>query len=344
MHQDFAKPTLSRTQKERIKKLYKRDNFHGFFSLSQDIFIIAISCYSASFISPYLLPLSILIIGSRQRSLASLLHEATHGTLFRTSILNRTVGRVLCGWTILQAFTRYRDSHVLCHHPRIGESIDDPDLRYMLAEGVYDKQNRSQFVFRFIVSPLFGGRTLKYLNFLFKDRLIGTFFAKENSKELFFVLIFHLSIACTCIYFNVLMQLALCWWLPFILIQPIIGWFSELSEHFPLMGTGTTAPTFSSRNRYAGLIERLFIGMHGDSYHLTHHLLPGIPHWNLEKATMILLEDDEFRAWDNLWGGIFSSNRNNRLSLFKYIIDFHRFEVADTCLLDSISAGREVTI
>lgn len=84
-------------------------------------------------------------------------------------------------------------------------------------------------------------------------------------------------------------------------------------------------PIYSSRNRYAGRIERLLIGMHGDSYHLTHHLLPGIPHWKLAAATSILREDIEFRAWDDTWGGIFTSQDSTRMSLMGYIMNNHPF-------------------
>ena len=86
-------------------------------------------------------------------------------------------------------------------------------------------------------------------------------------------------------------------------------------------------PLPNVRNRYAAWYERLIIGMHGDNYHLTHHLLPGIPHWTLAKATKILREDRDFRAWDDVWGGIFSKKTPERVSFIGYVIDDHGFTV-----------------
>ncbi|WP_159875553.1 fatty acid desaturase [Aquitalea denitrificans] len=102
-------------------------------------------------------------------------------------------------------------------------------------------------------------------------------------------------------------------------ILPIVRLLGELSEHYPMMWCKSDVQVFYSRNRYAGFTERLFIGMHGDHFHLTHHLLPGVPHWNLAAATKILREDKAFRMWDDYWGGIFSSNRNDRISLIRFI-------------------------
>ena len=57
--------------------------------------------------------------------------------------------------------------------------------------------------------------------------------------------------------------------------------------------------------------------------------MPGIPHWNLEKATNILREDEGFRLWDDTWGGIFSSDTPERISLVGYVINHHSFAVAE---------------
>jgi fatty acid desaturase len=333
LHQDFAKPALSRGQKARIKELYQRDNYHGFIALAQDITWIAIAITLPVVFSFWLYPLSILIIGARQRALASLLHEAAHGTLFKNHVLNASAGRVFCGWPILQSFGAYRQSHVLNHHPKLGEEADDPDLRYMMAEGVYDNHSRSAFLGRYVMGPLLGTRTVKYAWFLLRDRLIGPLQTREHRFEAIAVALFNVAAAIVTYQQNTLIYILLFWWAPFLIIHPIIGWFSELSEHFPMMKNWTDNPIYSSRNRYASLVEAFFIGSHGDNYHLTHHLLPGIPHWNLKKATRILREDDDFRTWDDTWGGIFTSRNPSQISLLDYIINYHKFRSANSQIM-----------
>ena len=64
---------------------------------------------------------------------------------------NITIGRVLCGWTILQSYGTYRITHVLNHHPKIGNDSIDPDLVYMLEQGVYKSQSRSDFLKNYFI-------------------------------------------------------------------------------------------------------------------------------------------------------------------------------------------------
>jgi fatty acid desaturase len=92
-----------------------------------------------------------------------------------------------------------------------------------------------------------------------------------------------------------------------------------------MMDVAGARAVFYSRNRYAAWPERFFIGMHGDHLHLTHHLLPGIPHWNLAAATEILREDPAFCEWDKAWGGILTTQSPERMSLLKYIVNIHEF-------------------
>jgi len=329
LHQDFAKPVLSREQKARIKALYQRDNYHGFVTIIQDAAAVAMAILLTTW-SFWLYPVSLLIIGARQRALASLLHKAAHGTLFKRQFLNASVGRIFCGWPILQSFAAYRQSHVLNHHPKIGEEADDPDLLFMIAEGIYEEQSRSVFLRRYVFGPLLGGRSFRYVWFLLKDRLGGPLHKGEHRVETIAILVFHTFVAILMYQLSVFSYFLLFWWVPFVTVHPVIGWFSELSEHFPMMKVAFDDPSYSSRNRYASIVEALFIGTHGDNYHLTHHLLPGIPHWNLKKATLILREDEEFRTWDNIWGGIFTANNPSRISLIDYIVNYHKFRPANS--------------
>lgn len=112
MHNDFSRPSLTITQKQKLKELCERDNYHGFIALGSDIVWIGLSISACVWWSCYFIPLSVLFIGARQRALASLLHDAAHGTLFASKMLNETIGRVVCGWTILQSLSAYRASHV----------------------------------------------------------------------------------------------------------------------------------------------------------------------------------------------------------------------------------------
>lgn len=283
--------------------------------------------------------LSIIIIGSRQITLATLFHDAAHGTLLLNTKLNNTIGRIFCGWTIFQSLRAYKASHALKHHRNIVDKSNEPDLYYMTKEGVYDNQTRYHFIWKFFILPFLGGRTLSYVKFLLVDRFLGSLREDAYRHETIWIILFHSVIITLSIHLNTIEYL-LFWYVPFMIVHPVIGWFSELSEHFPMMKDSLGTPLYSSRNRYAGPIERFIIGMHGDNYHLTHHLLPGVPHWNLAKATAVLRNNEYFREWDNTWGGIFSSRSPKNTSLIKYIINEHEFETDNTCFKKNVRIAR----
>ena len=67
----FLKPVLNDEQISKLKILNSKDNFHGFIAIIIDIAWILSAIY-LSYFSPFFYPLTILIIGSRQRALASL--------------------------------------------------------------------------------------------------------------------------------------------------------------------------------------------------------------------------------------------------------------------------------
>ena len=318
MVRKYASLALTGDQKSRIKALCERNNHRGLVSIVSDYGWILVGCLLSLEVQPLLYPLSVLIIGARQRALASLFHDGSHGTLFRSKVLNRVVSRVFCGWPIMQSMFAYRQSHVILHHSRLGDANHDPDYRELLGAGIYETQRGPDFFRRFILSAMYGRFTLRYIKSLILSRLSFSVRSNESRTETWLILAFHASIAVIAYSQGWLANLMFFWWIPLILVFPVIGWFSELSEHYPFMDASSEW-CFGARNRYSCWVERFFIGMHGDSFHLTHHLLPGIPHWNLAAATRILRADNAFSEWDDKWGGIFSSDQSGRVTFVDFV-------------------------
>ncbi|MNJ20639.1 hypothetical protein D3C77_149750 [compost metagenome] len=77
MRRKFRRP-FSKDIKGQIKKLYLYGNYHGPLALLQNLFWISLAIYLGE-ASPWLMPLATLLIGSWQRALATLLHEAARG-------------------------------------------------------------------------------------------------------------------------------------------------------------------------------------------------------------------------------------------------------------------------
>jgi fatty acid desaturase len=65
----------------------------------------------------------LVILGGRQLSLAIMMHDAAHGTLFKTRWLNEVLADYACGSAVGIDIRRYRQHH-LVHHSKTGTEAD----------------------------------------------------------------------------------------------------------------------------------------------------------------------------------------------------------------------------
>ncbi len=289
---------------QRIKKLTALDNWHCLLALVEDYAIILASILITYQTHWYTYPLAVLVIGSRQRALATLLHEAAHRTLAKNRWLNLIIGSFFSGYLILQTVTAYRQSHVRYHHGHFGDPELDPDYKLMLEEGLYDNPvNLRSFVFKNLLAPLFLSKVPTYLYSLVVHRLWGGW---DKLAEKALMLVYVTSIVAGAIFLGLGKAILLFWVVPFLTTFQIIGWFIELSEHFPLMQNDCNL--YMARNRYSHWLESFFTGMHNESYHLVHHLNSAIPFWHQVKAHQIYLEDSNYAQQDLCSSGILTSS------------------------------------
>jgi fatty acid desaturase len=296
--------------KNRLRPLYEKDNWHWAVGLSLDLGVIAVAVF-LSLQSPYFYPLTVLLIGSRQRAIASLLHEAAHMTLMSNKVLCRVIGEYLLAYPIFQNYEAYRRSHVQMHHHHLGNQDTDPDHRYYIDSGLYAAKDRLDFLIRHLLKSITLTNTSHYFIYLVKNRA-GDIIAKPGQGIK--LLLVHLAILAL-FWFSVgPLGYLLFWLVPYFTSFQVIGWFSEISEHFGMFGIYNDEVKMT-RNRFPNFIERLFIGMHGDNYHLTHHLFAGVPFWNLRKAHLILMDDPSYAEANHGCGGIFTAKGNACSSL-----------------------------
>lgn len=304
--------------KERLRPLYEKDNWHWALALALDVAVIALAVY-LSLQSPYFYPLTVLMIGSRQRALASLLHEAAHMTLMSHKVLCRLIGEYLLAYPIFQNYEAYRRSHVQLHHHHLGDQHVDPDHRYYIDSGLYAASDRLDFLLRHLLKSITLTNTSHYFVYLVKNRAGDVVAKPMQGLKLLAV---HLVILALFWYSVGPWGYLLFWLVPYFTAFQVIGWLSEISEHFGMFGVYKDEVKLT-RNRFPSLIERLFIGMHGDNYHLTHHLFAGVPFWNLKKAHLVLMDDPSYAEANRGCGGIFTAKGEARSSLAQ-IFDAYR--------------------
>src|SRR5215470_4434960 len=101
-----ASDLLSRDE---IRALTRTSNAVGFAAVAWSWLAIA-SCFAACAIWPHpaVWVAAVIVLGGRQLALAVLMHDAAHGTLFRTRWLNERLVDWLCARPVWADVARYR--------------------------------------------------------------------------------------------------------------------------------------------------------------------------------------------------------------------------------------------
>ena len=300
----MEKHRFGKDVKNKIKPLYTKDNYHGVLALVEDILVIT-AAVLLSFYSYWMYPVSWFIIGSRQRALATILHESSHKTLTQDKKLNYALG-LFSGFFIFQKYSEYYKSHVIDHHKYLGDHKKDPDYVYHISMGLYDENVTIWTMVSQFINPFWILRNShKSLYYLFKNR----FCSNPDKWTLMFLGLWILLLS-VFYYTSSLGYFVIFWFVPFMSSFQVVNWFCELSEHYPKVKSNTLDLKMS-RNRLCSKFESFFFGMHNENYHLVHHLNPGIPFWNLPKAHDIYKKDILYKLINKNTGGIFSTSKGS---------------------------------
>lgn len=321
---DFAR--LSPDIRRKLRALCELDNYHAVLGLLFDYAVVAVAVWLSVGVSWWLYPVSIVLIGSTQRALVNVLHEASHKVLTRNQRLNVLLGTVFSGHLVFHMYNPYRSSHIGFHHRFLGDPGKDPDYSFHLECGIYDPAaSNTRFFVRNILFAVLGLRTFEYVRYVVEDRLL--FRQKDVAvsmpislrAERFVLAGVWAAILTVLALGGWLLPFALFWLVPLFTVAVAIGWLSELAEHYPLPES-ENKQILMTRNRHGWAIERFLLGRHNDNYHLVHHLNTGVPFWNMKRAHRVLLDDPAYARWDGLWAGILtrSPGRRERETLLSY--------------------------
>jgi len=157
------------------------------------------------------------------------------------------------------------------------------------------KKNLSRYLFG-LFSPQ---SILMYAKYLVKERIYSI---DKNKSKRFKRLSLYMLVLCMVIasdwYWNThyCYFIIIFWIIPLITTHAIHRSFCELLEHYPLLDPAVDdkIDIHMSKNRISILISKLFFGIHGEDYHLVHHLFPMVPSWKHKVAHNILLEDKAY--------------------------------------------------
>ncbi|NUN05029.1 MAG: fatty acid desaturase family protein [Bdellovibrio sp.] len=243
---------------------------------------LAISA-SIFFSNIFVYVLAVVIIAGRQHGLLSLLHEATHGLLFEKKEANHFMANFFCILPLGNTFNTFTRSH-LAHHKFLNTQRDPEWYKKTLMGWVFPKDfwGLLRLAFMEAIVRNTRGRVLKFYNI---------FRGQENSVQLRLIFaIYYLALFGIISYAGIWFEFTLYWLVPYLLVLPYVSFTRSLAEHF---GLSYASELQSSRNVKATILNQLFIP-HQAGYHLTHHLFPSVPCYNLKEVTAFLEKHPAF--------------------------------------------------
>lgn len=221
---------------------------------------------------PLLIPLCVMVIGTRQLGLAILMHEAAHGMLAKDARVNDFLGHWLCAVPIGASLGSYRPYH-LSHH-RFAQQAEDPDLMLSAPFPVTRGSLRRKMIRDLTGQTFFKQRVL--LPLAMRRQAAAASKAHDydavvtgQSVMPFLLANAGLLIALT---------LAGVWWAYFALwLLPMATWFPlvtrlrNIAEHACVEGSATD-PFRAARTTRASWWERALIAPYWVNFHAEHHL------------------------------------------------------------------------
>lgn len=269
--------------REEIRDLVTHRDLRSVGSLLVDWGLVAASfALVARWTNPVTILVALFTIGTRQLGLAILMHDAAHHALFRNRRLNDLVGNWLCAYPVWADVAPYRAYH-LQHHAKNG-TAEDPDLGLVLPFPI-----TRESLHRKIVRDLTGRTgwkrakaTLRRDLGISKGRQARTLGGVRNLR----------GVAATNL---ALFLVLLAAGRPALYLLWVVAWFTTfqlvtriraIAEH--AMAPDPADPMRNTRTTLASPLERLLVAPNRVNFHLEHHLLMTVPHYNLPRLHAML--------------------------------------------------------
>lgn len=275
------RPSDVLTREERLRLTRKHDGLAAWMVASTWLSIIALLWIAGHWTNPLSILLVLLLLPGRQLSLAVLMHEAGHGTLFSSAAVNRWVGQWLCALPTLSDLSSYAEGHRL-HHLYAGTDRD-PDLAN------YQQYPVSAASFRRkVIRDLTGQTGLK----LVAGIVMGAAGVVGGSRRQNAGLLVK-QLAVQFIWYLVLAALGVgwTWWLWFLTFMTtymLVIRLRQIGEHAAVPDLMDLDPRKNTRTVEAPWWQRLLLAPNGVNYHMEHHFMAGVPCYRLPALRRLL--------------------------------------------------------
>jgi len=232
--------------------------------------------------NPLTIALALLLIGTRQLGMAILMHDAAHRALFSNRQLNDWAGNWLCAYPVWTDVQPYRPYH-LKHHAK-NYTADDPDIGLVLPFPV-TRASLGRKIVRDLTGQTGWKRvkaTLRRDLGLSQGRQSRTFGGVRN--------LYGVGITNAVLFLILLAAghpwLYLLWVVAWLTTFQLVTRIRAIAEH--AMAPDPNDPLRNTRTTVVRWWERALIAPNGVNYHLEHHLLMTVPHYNLPRLHRLL--------------------------------------------------------
>jgi fatty acid desaturase len=267
--------------RDEIRSLLEKSDLRGAWSVLFDWAVVFASmAVVAAWPNPITVVAAIFVIGGRQLGMAVLMHEAAHRTLFRTRALNDWAGNWLCAYPIWSDMNPYRPYH-LQHHAKTG-GPQDPDLGLVTPFPITPRS-----LARKVWRDLSGQTGVKFARAAWKRtfrRFAKDPTARRAATGVLMTNVVLLAVLIAAGY----PALYLLWVAAWLTTNTLITRIRSIAEH--ALTPDRDDPLGNTRTTIARWWERLLIAPNRVNYHLEHHLLMTVPHYNLPRMHEMLRE------------------------------------------------------
>jgi fatty acid desaturase len=249
--------------------------------------------------NPLTIVVALCVIGARQLGMGIVMHEAAHRTLFRNRRLNDWAGSWLAAYPVWTDLEPYRPYHLL-HHAKTG-TTEDPDLA-LAAPFPITRESFARKLWRDL-SGRTGWKQAKGV----LQRDLGI--ARERTQRGLGLSEGERSdvgwhkVAPVAISNAVLLGILTLFFHPELYLLWVGAWFTtyrlvsrlrSIAEHG--MVPDPAHPLKNTRTTLARWWERLLLAPNYVNFHLEHHLMMTVPHYNLPRMHRLLRERGALRG------------------------------------------------
>ena len=286
--EEFKDDFRKELPREIVLRLARRSPWRASGSILHDfaVLAVALAIALAYWPNPFIVLVSILIIGTRQHALFVVAHDAAHYLLYETRWLNDLAGRA-CAMLQGLSMCTYRVIHRLHHNNLYGEL--DPDTAL---HGGYPRGKA--YLIKKLLKDLIGLTAWKtYAYFLGGAPALNTAtnvairplddtsekLRSEARRDRNAVIVFHLFLLALVALSGHLIQYLVLWILPLVTVVQAILRLRAIAEHGAT--TDFSSPLTAARTNVAPAWLEWLLFPHHVNYHIEHHLYASVPHYNL---------------------------------------------------------------